>query len=181
MLGNLDVWCLCFLISFIGRGEITKNRQHKITQPLTRTFSHHWNTPHIGTRVDGKYMSKQAVANFDSCYRLKELYILIAIIFLYMIMFELFDCKLQIEKLITLRLMLLMMKWAFGKSGHSKFECSSYLQYNTIFTTYRFFKNRCKSQSYQLSAYSWGPQLAKLHSTADVNPVQFCYRCFRTT
>ena len=112
MLGNLDVWCLCFLISFIGRGEITKNRQHKITQPLTRTFSHHWNTPHIGTRVDGKYMSKQAVANFDSCYRLKELYILIAIIFLCMIMFESFDCKLQVEKLITLRLMMMiMMKW----------------------------------------------------------------------
>ena len=54
-------------------------------------------------------MSKHAVANFDSCYRLKELYILIAIIFLYMIMFELFDCKLQVEKLITLRLMLMIM------------------------------------------------------------------------
>ena len=39
---------------------------------------------------------KQAVAIFDSCYKLKtKLYILIGILFLCMIMFELFECKLQ--------------------------------------------------------------------------------------
>ena len=69
-----------------------------MTQPLlkTRTSSHHWNTPHIGMIADGKYMFKQAAANFESCYKLKaKLYILIGILFLYMFMFELFYCKLQ--------------------------------------------------------------------------------------
>ena len=47
--------------------------------------------------ADGKYMFKQAAAN---CYKLKaKLYILIGILFLCMFRFELFECKLQIDRL----------------------------------------------------------------------------------
>ena len=46
--------------------------------------------------MGNKCLNKQAVTYFDSCYKLKtKLYILIGILFLCMIIFELFDCKLQ--------------------------------------------------------------------------------------